>query len=198
MRFFHGLWKHSGNTTKKIQADFDAINSLSSAYIALETKLNLTSTGRTAVCIKRASAQEFNEMKQEIEKFLEASKADFDLSFRAVVDPYDYLWIVILSKTIEDNVAVITAIGDTIDQKGFSDRLLASVFEFNNGTLIEYLIYNYKIDKFYPFVPINEQQKQRNHSEELKIMSTLIDEKKLPFEKDMSRWHPIWNIPVGL
>lgn len=198
MRFFHGLWKNSGNTTKKIQADFDAINSLSSAYVALETKLNLTSTGRTAVCIKRASAQEFNEMKQEIEKFLEASKADFDLSFHAVVDPYDYLWIVILSKTIEDNVAVITAIGDTIDQKGFSDRLLASVFEFNNGTLIEYLIYNYKIDKFYPFVPINEQQKQRNHSEELKIMSALIDEKKLPFEKDMSRWFPIWNIPVGL
>lgn len=198
MRFFHGLWKHSSNTTKKIQADFDAINSLSSAYVALETKLNLTSTGRTAVCIKRASAQKFNEMKQEIEKFLEASKADFDLSFHAVVDPYDYLWIVILSKTIEDNVAVITAIGDTIDQKGFSDRLLASVFEFNNGTLIEYLIYNYKIDKFYPFVPINEQQKQRNHSEELKIMSALIDEKKLPFEKDMSRWYPIWNIPVGL
>lgn len=198
MRFFHGLWKHSGNTTKKIQADFDAINSLSSAYVALETKLNLTSTGRTAVCIKRASAQKFNEMKQEIEKFLEASKADFDLSFHTVVDPYDYLWIVILSKTIEDNVVVITAIGDTIDQKGFSDRLLASVFEFNNGTFIEYLIYNYKIDKFYPFVPINEQQKQRNHSEELKIMSALIDEKKLPFEKDMSRWYPIWNIPVGL
>lgn len=198
MRFFHGLWKNSDNTTRKIQADFDAINSLSSAYVTLETKLNLTSTGRTAVCIKRASAQEFNEMKQEIEKFLEASKADFDLSFRAVVDPYDYLWIVILSKTIEDNVAVITAIGDTIDQKSFSDRLLASVFEFNNGTLIEYLIYNYKIDKFYPFVPINEQQKQRNHSEELKIMSALIDEKKLPFEKDMSRWYPIWNIPVGL
>ena len=198
MRFFHGLWKHSGNTTKKIQADFDAINSLSSAYVTLETKLNLRSTGRTAVCIKRASAQEFNEMKQEIEKFLEASKADFDLSFRAIVDPYDYLWIVILSKTIEDNVAVITAIGDTIDQKGFSDRLLASVFEFNNGTHIEYLIYNYKIDKFYPFVPINEQQKQRNHSEELKITSALLDEKKLPFEKDMSRWYPIWNIPVGL
>jgi hypothetical protein len=198
MRFFHGLWKNSDDTTGKIQADFDAINSLSSAYVTLETKLNLTSTGRTAVCIKRASAQEFNEMKQEIEKFLEASKADFDLSFHAVVDPYDYLWIVILSKTIEDNVAVITAIGDTIDQKGFSDRLLVSVFEFNNGTLIEYLIYNYKIDKFYPFVPINEQQKQRNHSEELKIMSALIDEKNLPFEKDMSRWYPIWNIPVGL
>jgi hypothetical protein len=119
-------------------------------------------------------------MKQEIEKFLEASKADFDLSFRIVVDPYDFLWIVILSKTIEDNVAAITSIGDTIEQRGFSDKLLASVFEFNNGTINEYLIYNYKIDKFYPFVPVNEKQKKRNHSEELKIMTALIDEKKLP------------------
>jgi hypothetical protein len=62
-------------------------------------------------------------MKQEIEKFLEASKANFELTFRTAVDPYDYLWIIILSKTIEDNVAAITSIGDTIEEKGFSDRL---------------------------------------------------------------------------
>lgn len=199
MSFFSRLWKRSsGNNSNKIEADFDAINSLSSAYIALETKLLLKSTGRTAVCIKRANTPQFNEMKQEIEKFLEATKADFELTFRTVVDPYDYLWIIILSKTIEDDVAAITSIGDTIEEKGFSDRLLASVFELNNGTTNEYLIYNYKLDKFYPFVPINEQQKQRNHSEELKIMSALADEKKLPFEKEMSKWYPIWNIPVKL
>jgi hypothetical protein len=199
MSFFSRLWRRSsGNTSKKIEADFDAINSLSSAYIELETKLNLKSTGRTAICIRRANTPQFNEMKQEIEKFLEASKVDFELTFRTVVDPYDYLWIIILSKTIEDNVAAITSIGNTIEEKGFSDRSLASVFELNNGTTNEYLIYNYKLDKFYPFVPINEQQKQRNHSEELKIMSVLADEKKLPFEKEMSKWYPIWNIPVKL
>jgi hypothetical protein len=199
MSFFSRLWKRSsGNTSKKIEADFDAINSLSSAYIELETKLHLKSTGRTAICIRRANTPQFNEMKQEIEKFLEASKVDFELTFRTVVDPYDYLWIIILGKTIEDNVAAITSIGDTIEEKGFSDRSLASVFELNNGTTNEYLIYNYKLDKFYPFVPINEQQKQRNHSEVLKIMSVLADEKKLPFEKEMSKWYPIWNIPVKL
>lgn len=198
MSFFSRLWKRSSNTSKKIEADFDAINSLSSAYITLETKLSLKSTGRTAVCIKRTNIPQFNEMKQEIEKFLEASKADFELTFRTVVDPYDYLWIIILSKTIEDNVAAITSIGDTIEEKGFSDRLLASVFELNNGTTNEYLIYNYKLDKFYPFVPINEQQKQRDHGEELEIMSALADEKKLPFEKEMSCWYPIWNTPVKL
>jgi|SRR5215207_4392356 len=72
-----------------------------------------------------------------------------------------------------------------------------SINDSKKYIVTEYLIYDYKLDKFYPFVPINEQQKQRNHSEELKIMSALADE-KLPFEKKMSRWYPIWNIPVKL
>jgi hypothetical protein len=180
--------------SKKPKTDTEAINSLSSAYVALETKLNLKSTGRSAICIKRAAIAGFDEMKHEIERFLEASKADFDLTYRTVVDPYDYLWIIIVSKTIEDNVAAITSIGETIEQKGFSDKLLASVFDFNDGNVAQYLIYNYKLDKFYPFVPTSEQQKRRNHVEELKIMSAIADE--LPFEKEMSKWYPIWNIPV--
>jgi hypothetical protein len=81
MSFFRRLWKRSDETPKNTEADFDAINSLSSAYIALETKLHLTSTGRTAICIKRANTPQFNEMKQEIEKFLEASKADLNSLF---------------------------------------------------------------------------------------------------------------------
>jgi hypothetical protein len=60
----------------------------------------LKSTGRTAVCIKRANIPQFNEKKHEVEKFLEASK-QISISLLAVVDPYDYLWIVILSKTID-------------------------------------------------------------------------------------------------
>jgi hypothetical protein len=133
-------------------------------------------------------------MKREIERFLDASKANFDLNFRTIIDPYDYLWTIIVGKTIEDNVAAITSIGDTIEQKGFSDKILASVFDFNDGTIAQYLIYNYKLDKFYPFVPISEQQKRRDHSKELKIMSAIADE--LPFEKETSNWYPLWNIPV--
>ena len=197
MNFFQRLRRSisvSQGGSKKPKTDTEAINSLSSAYVALETKLNLKSTGRSAICIKRAAIAGFDEMKHEIERFLEASKADFDLTYRTVVDPYDYLWIIIVSKTIEDNVAAITSIGETIEQKGFSDRLLASIFDFNDGNVAQYLIYNYKLDKFYPFVPTSEQQKRRNHVEELKIMSAIADE--LPFEKEMSKWYPIWNIPV--
>jgi hypothetical protein len=154
----------------------------------------LKSTGRSAICIKNVDLVPFGEMKHEIENFLDASKADFEITYRTIVDPYEYLWIIIMTKTLEDNVAAITSIGDTIEERGFSDKLLAAIFDFNDGSTANYLIYNYKLDKFYPFVPINEQQKRRDHDKELKIMSAVGDE--LPVEKDMSNWYPIWNIPI--
>ena len=184
----------SGGGSKKRGTDSDTISSLSSAYIALKTRLDLKSTGRSAICIKKVELGPFSEMKQEIENFLDASKADFELTYRTIVDPYGYLWIIIMTKTLEDNVAAIASIGDTIEERGFSDKLLASIFDFNDGSTANYLIYNYKLDKFYPFVPINEQQKRRDHDKELKIMSAVGDE--LPVEKDMSNWYPIWNIPI--
>ena len=55
-----------------------------------------------------------------------------------------------MTKTLEDNVAAIASIGDTIEERGFSDKLLASIFDFNDGSIANYLIYNYKLDKFYP------------------------------------------------
>jgi hypothetical protein len=184
----------SGCGSKKRKTDSDTISSLSSAYIALKTQLDLKSTGRSAICIKKVELGPFSEMKQEIENFLDASKADFELTYRTIVDPYEYLWIIIMTKTLEDNVAAIASIGDTIEERGFSDKLLASIFDFNDGSTANYLIYNYKLDKFYPFVPINEQQKRRDHDKELKIMSAVGDE--LPVEKNMSNWYPIWNIPI--
>ena len=197
MNFFRRLRESigtSGGGSKKRETDSDTISSLSSAYIALNTRLDLKSTGRSAICIKKVDLVPFSEMKHEIENFLEASKADFEITYRTIVDPYEYLWIIIMTKTLEDNVAAITSIGDTIEERGFSDKLLASIFDFNDGTTANYLIYNYKLDKFYPFVPINEQQKRRDHDKELKIMSAVGGE--LPVEKDMSNWYPIWNIPI--
>ena len=197
MNFFRRLRESistSGGGSKKRETDSDTISSLSSAYIALNTRLDLKSTGRSAICIKNVDLVPFGEMKHEIENFLDASKADFEITYRTIVDPYEYLWIIIMTKTLEDNVAAITSIGDTIEERGFSDKLLASIFDFNDGSTANYLIYNYKLDKFYPFVPINEQQKRRDHDKELKIMSAVGDE--LPVEKDMSNWYPIWNIPI--
>ena len=178
------------------KANSDAIFSLSSAYITLETKLGLKSTCRSAMSMKVVDGMYFSDMKEDIQRFLDASKTDFDLRYRTLTDSYGYLWIIIEGKHMEDVLAGVTAVGDIVQEKGFSDKLLAAIFEFssnienNNG--IQYLIYNYKRNNFYPFIPTG--QKNRDTEQEMKILSAV--EQEVKFEKDMAFWYPIWDLPI--
>ncbi len=191
MNFFRRFKKHA------FKENSDAIFSLSSAYITLEIKLGLKNTGRSAMSIKAVDGMHFSVMREDIQHFLDASKTEFNLRYRTVTDSYGYLWVIIEAKHMEDILAGITAIGDTVYEKGFSDKLLAAIFQFsnnieNNNNSIQYLIYNYKRNNFYPFIPIG--QKKRDTEQEMKILSALGQE--MPFEKDMSFWYPMWDLPL--
>jgi hypothetical protein len=141
----------------------------------------------------------FSEMKDDIKRFLDASKAEFELSYNIVTDSYGYLWVILQGRSMEDILAQLIAVGDTIQDKGFSNHLLAAVFEFSdegknnsNKKHRQYLIYNYKYNKFYPFVPIG--QEIRNTEEEMRIMAEIADE--VPLERDMTLWYPLWDLPL--
>ena len=197
MSFFRKFRKSINNDKPK--TDSDSIFSLSSAYITLETKLGLKNTGRCAVSLKSVSGMHFSEMKDDIKRFLDASKAEFELSYNMVTDSYGYLWVILQGASMEDILAQLIAVGDTIQDKGFSNHLLAAVFEFSdegknnsNKKHRQYLIYNYKYNKFYPFVPIG--QEIRNTEEEMRIMAEIADE--IPFERDMTLWYPLWDLPL--
>ena len=198
------------NTISNPFIDSQAIESLSLACIKLDENLGLKSTGRCGICVKSINSESFKQMKDYIDNLLKVviDKKDinFDVTFNSVIDNYGYLWFIIKGKTIAEIVAVINAVGDSIHEKGFSRQLLANIFEFssgysgnNNGHIHnnQYLIYNYKIDKFYPFVPIlstsTNNRKRRNHDQEIKIMKEVSDTIKI--EEKLSLWYPIWNIP---
>jgi hypothetical protein len=208
-----------GESISNSQTDYEAISSLTSACTKLENTLGLKSTGRCSVCVKDVSTESFEEMKQYVKNFLgiasnkeQQATSGLDISFGTVIDDYGYLWFVLEGRTLEDILVALNAVGDTIHEKGFSRQLLAAVFEFTDGygdtnNNYQYLIYNYKLDRFYPFVPRMpaeaitatsmggaESNKKRNHQQELRIMEEIADE--IPFEKDLSLWHPIWNIPM--
>lgn len=205
--------------------DSDAISSLSVASIKLENKFGIKSTGKCAICVKDVNLDSFNEMKNYVENFLgivsnEQKKEQIPFSFESFLDEYNYLWFILKGKKIEDLVAGINAVGDTIHEKGFSRQLLGAVFEFTSGyeeispeikktdlgnigniygeNRNAYLIYNYKTDKFYPFVPIGpvlkNGKRKRDNQMEFDIMNEIS--KEIPFQKDYSQWYPIWNIPL--
>jgi hypothetical protein len=104
------------------------------------------------------------------------------------------MWIIFEGKKIEDLLAALTATGDIVEEKGFSDQLLAAVFEFASERQggHQYLIYNYRRNNFYPFVPTG--QKIRDTDQEMKMMSSIGEE--MPFEKDMTLWYPLWDLPL--
>lgn len=207
MSFFRKIRKSIYNSkNKESKIDSEAIFSLSSATITLETKQGLKPTGRCALTVKSTSGLYFNEMKDEIQRFLAISKPDLQFDYRTVVDSYGYLWLILAGRTIEDALAAITAVVDTIQEKGFSSQILASIFEFrqvreldssseknNNHSSMRFLVYNYKSNKFYPFVPFFGER-SRDTENEMRIMATL--QKEIPFEKDMSMWYPLWDLPL--
>jgi hypothetical protein len=174
--------------------------SLSSAYVTLEVKLGLKVTGRCALTFKRVSGTFFYQMEQDIRQFLDNLKPEFDLTWRISTDAYGYMWIVFEGKRIEDLLAGLTTVSDIVEEKGFSDQLLAAVFEFSSdrevgtgrGASQQYLIYNYKRNNFYPFVPVG--QKTIDAEQQMKIMATIAEE--IPFERDMTLWYPLWDIPL--
>ncbi|WP_458720355.1 PspA-associated protein PspAB [Candidatus Nitrosocosmicus sp. R] len=206
--------KSSANITNSF-IDSDAIESLSRASIKLDEKFGLKSSGKCGICVKAVETEQFKEMKEFIDKFLSIAtankeKSEIAISYSSLIDEYGYLWFLLKGTKLEDLISSISSIGDTIHEKGFSKQLLATIFEFtsgyqndgfkNNGSGSnrQYLIYNDKSDKFYPFVPISDKShdtnlKKRNHDQEIKLMEELSNE--IIFEKDLSKWFPVWNIP---
>lgn len=174
--------------------DSDILFALSSAYISLETKQGLKVSGRCAVTFKTVSGSYFRDMEEDLKRFLKSLHPEFDLAFRAVTDSYGYLWIILEGSKIEDLLAGLTAADGIVEERGFSDQLLAAVFEFRSDIdgSFQYLIYNFKRNNFYPFVPTRNNS--RDTEKEMKIMSAIEDE--LPFERDMSLWYPLWDLPL--
>jgi hypothetical protein len=181
--------------------DSDLIFSLSSSHITLDRKVGLVTTGRCLLVIKTNSGQYFREMEQEVKRFLNALETEdsspVDLHYDTITDYHGYLWIVLYGKRIEDLLAGLTAVGDLVIERGFSDQVLAAVFQFYNekdNNQSSFLVYDYKRNKFYPFVPVSHKRKIRNTTEEMRIMETMADE--MPFEKDKDLWYPLWNLPL--
>ncbi len=160
----------------------EGLFTLPSANISLEVKLGLKING-SAIAIKESTGT-FKNVIEEIRELLKISK---DLVYKEVKDRYGYIWFIIFSNSIEDLVAIIDAVADTVIEHGFKESILAAIFKYNNT----YLIYRFKDNKFYPFIPYNNK---RDHEEEMRVYAILKEE--IPIEHEIDKWYPIWDIPL--
>ena len=194
MNFFRRL---TNKNTDDHQTDSDALFSLLSAQTTLETNLDLKCTGKATMGLKSVSGRFFTETITEIRHFLDVSKVDSNLSYKMINDSYGYLWIVFESPKIEDIILCISGVGQILHDRSFAKQLLATLIQFQSkrnkyANYHQYLVYNYTLNRFYPFVPINKSE--RDNKIEREIMETIADE--IPMEKDISLWYPIWNLAL--
>lgn len=179
--------------SKPIKPSLDQLFGLSTAEITLQTEFNLQPTGGGAICFRPVSSGQFAELQREIDELLKASTKDAPLTWRTFTDAFGYEWIVLESSEFQNLVTSIHMISQELQESGFGEQLLASVFQFrqDRGQNV-YWLYNYKRGAFYPFVPTPGQQ--RDNPQELRLSSVMKHE--LRIEEDLSKWYALWGIPL--
>jgi hypothetical protein len=155
-----------------------------------------------------------------------ASSSGASLTVRHVGDKFGYRWILVEGGAIDDLVTRVHMVHSSLQDAGWGTQLLCSVFGFAPGadgasppgvtgaseaegagppslpsagddsdvvTRPLYIVYLAKQGTFYPFAPSGEEN--RDNELELRIRAVLGDD--LPIEADLSRWFPIWDLPLA-
>jgi hypothetical protein len=204
--------------TKPVKANLDALFALPSAAVTLQVSVGYVPTGKAGVCFKPPTGQPFAEVQSQIEQLLQMPDDGADArtpgtaKIHDVADKYGYRWIVVEGAGIDDLVTKVHLVHSSLEEAGWSTQLLCSVFGFAHSSAATtaddddysppvldrsspdvYLVYLAKQGTFYPFAPIGNDQ--RDTELELSLRATIGSD--LPIESDLTRWFPLWDLPVS-
>jgi len=172
----------------------DRLFAMSTAYVTLETSLEITSRGTAAIVFQPLATADFESIVRDMEEVVRATAGDSGTKVETSDDSYSFRWLVLRGNSFDDLVVGINAVGSALEAGGYGDRVLCSVFSFEDSHKRPlYWIYNYKRGSFYPFVPAGGAQ-QRDTERELVLKAQIGAE--LPVEAELERWFPLWGIPI--
>ena len=172
----------------------DRLFAMSTAYVKLEMELGLRSTGKAAIVFQPLATADFEQLVRDMEEVVRGTGEETGTKIESRDDQFGYRWMVLVDPDFEDLVVGINAVSTALEAGGYGERILCAVFPFRDeaGKTV-YWIYNYKRGAFYPFVPASGEQ-QRDSERELRLKAQIGPE--LPFEEDVARWFPLWEIPL--
>lgn len=181
----------------------DRLFAISTAYVTLETTLEITSRGGAAIVFQSLATADFTAIVREMEEVVKATAGDSGTTVDTSEDEYGFSWLVLRGKDFDELVVGINAVGTALEAGGYGERVLCAVFAFQDSRRRPlYWIYNYKRGSFYPFVPASGgtaglakgSAQQRDNERELVLKAQLGSE--LPIEPELTRWFPLWGIPI--
>ena len=171
----------------------DRLFAMTTANVTMETGLGMKSREAAGVVFQPIATADFKEIVTETEELLAGTAEETGTKVETHDDEYGYRWLILRDPDFDDLVVAMNTVSVQLQGGGYGDRLLAAVFSYEEDGKPIYYIYNFKRGAFYPFVPA-KGDKARDTERELRIKSQLGPE--LPWEEDMARWFPLWDIPL--
>ena len=210
--------------TKPVRANLDALFALPSAAVTLQTAAGLVPSGAAGVCWQPPAGQSAEDVRRQIGQLLDipddgptstpertstpeptstgpgaaAAPASVGSSLDQAQDTFGFQWLLLHDPDLEQLVTRAHLVNSTLTENGWGPQLLCSVFRFvpaadaAAGTAPLFLVYLYKRGTFYPFAPTGKQSRDN----ELELRTRTVVGSDLPVEQDLTRWFPLWELPV--
>ena len=174
----------------------DRLFALTTAYVTMETGLNIRSRGAAAIVFQPIENADFQQLLKDSEEVVRGVGEESGTTIDTDDDKYGYRWLIVRDTDFEDLVVALNALSSSIDEGGYGERILASVFAFEDEDKRPlYWIYNYKRGKFHPFVPdLAAGGEARDNERELRLRAQIGTE--LPVEPELPRWLALYGIPI--
>jgi hypothetical protein len=183
-----------GGRGKKVKgAAPDRLFAMTTANVTLETGLGLKHRETAGIVFQPLGTADFDAIMAETEELVRGTAEETGTELSSHEDEYGYRWLILADPDFEDLVVSLNTISSQLQSSGYGDRLLCAVFAFEEKGKQLYFIYNFKRGAYYPFVPA-PGDKARDNERELRLKSQIGRE--LPWEDDVARWFPLWEIPL--
>ncbi len=181
--------------SKKLKAVApDRLFAMTTAYVTMETGLEMKHTGAAGIVFQPLATADFDQILDNAQELLTGMAEETGSTIRSADDEFGYRWLILADDDFDDIVVSLNTLSTELQAGGYGDRLLCAVFSFDQKGRRVHLIYNYKRGTFYPFVP-GPGAKQRDNEAELRVKAQL-DKEGIPWEAEMTRWFPLWEIPL--
>jgi hypothetical protein len=171
----------------------DRLFAMTTAQVQLEAGLGLKHRNVAGIVFQPLETADFQSIVKETDELLRASAKETGTQITTADDEYGFRWLVLRDSEFDDLLVALNTVSSELQGGGYGDRLLCCVFPFEENGRPLYFIYNFKRGAFYPFVPARGE-KARDTERELRLKAQIGPE--LPFEEDVSRWFPLWEIPL--
>jgi hypothetical protein len=175
----------------------DRLFAMSTAYVTLQTQLEITTRGSAAIVFQSLATADFTAIVRDMEEVVRATAGDSGTQVQTSEDRYGFSWLVLQGSDFDELVAGINAVSSALGDGGYGERVLCAVFAFQDarGRPL-YWLYNYKRGTFYPFVPAAGAGGSQIRDNERELVLKAQIGADLPVEADLQRWFPLWGIPI--